>query len=168
MKRWVALSPCGSYRYLLGRRWDLGPTLGWVMLNPSTADGETDDPTIRRVVAFSKSFGASACLVGNLYALRATDPRELRHHEDPVGPENGAWLDQLFDESDLGVVAAWGNPVYPSAELVRLRVWTTMLGRDLVCLGMTITEHPRHPLYVPASQRFEHFAGDPPYASAPS
>jgi hypothetical protein len=51
MWRSATISDCGRYRYALGRRWDDGPTACWVMLNPSTADADVDDPTIRRCVS---------------------------------------------------------------------------------------------------------------------
>jgi hypothetical protein len=163
MNRWATISDCRTYRYLLGRRWDAGPIVGWVMLNPSTADGQVDDPTIRRVIGFSKAFGARACVVGNLYALRATNPDELRKHPDPIGPDNDHYLDELFADPPFGVVAAWGARPEADAQAV-----ASMLGRDLMCLGTTKDGHPRHPLYVPAHQRFEHYAGEPPYLAVPS
>lgn len=48
------------------------------MLNPSTADAEIDDPTITRCIGFAKSWGFGGLMVGNLWAYRATDPKELK------------------------------------------------------------------------------------------
>ncbi len=43
----------GRYRYLLWRTWDeTCPRLLWVLLNPSKADEQTDDPTLRRCSRF--------------------------------------------------------------------------------------------------------------------
>jgi len=83
--RSAVLSDCGTYRYSLTRRWSPGPLLGWVMLNPSRADALVDDPTIRRCVGFARRWGFAGIVVRNLYALRATDPRELSRHPAPVG-----------------------------------------------------------------------------------
>ena len=47
------------YRYSLWRQWDEGPSVLWIMLNPSTADVYVDDPTIRRCVGFAKAWGCS-------------------------------------------------------------------------------------------------------------
>src|SRR3954451_2301972 len=41
------------------------------MVNPSTADAETDDPTIRKVKGFSERAGYGHIIVGNLFAFRA-------------------------------------------------------------------------------------------------
>src|SRR5262245_13227298 len=101
------LSPCGRYRYALTRTWgDPKKVVCWVMLNPSTADADQDDPTIRRCLGFSRAWGAGGLVVVNLFALRATDPDQLRIAADPVGPDN----DSHLSTAAFGrlVVAAWG------------------------------------------------------------
>lgn len=46
----------------------------FIMLTPSTADADTDDPTIRRCIGFAKSSGFGGLYVGNLFAYRSTQP----------------------------------------------------------------------------------------------
>ena len=94
----AVLSPCGTYRYRLDRSWnkDVCAPMVWVMLNPSTADADEDDSTLRRVTAFSKKAGCGGLVVVNLFApsgrrtpnsyartptrsARATRPRSGRH-----------------------------------------------------------------------------------------
>lgn len=77
----------GEYRYKLWRVTGApGTSVAlFVMLNPSTADATDDDPTIRRCIRFARDWGHARLLVANLYALRATDPRALSRHPDPVG-----------------------------------------------------------------------------------
>lgn len=90
------ISPCGQYRYKLMR--SILQVVGWdkpalfIMLNPSTADADIDDPTVRRCIGFAKREMCSSLTVVNLYALRATDPRQLMKHQNPVGPLNDQWL----------------------------------------------------------------------------
>lgn len=97
-----------AYRYRLSRIWGSSGTHAvWVMLNPSTADALADDATIRRVMAFTKAWGLGGLTVVNLFALRATDPRELRRHPDPAGPANDQFIAGALDSSVV-VVAAWG------------------------------------------------------------
>lgn len=100
MIRSASLSGCGTFRYDLGRVWDPGNPrrVLWVMLNPSTADADVDDPAIRRCVAFSKREGAGGLTVTNLFAFRASNPAALVDASDPVGPENDAPL-VLFREA---------------------------------------------------------------------
>ena len=88
MDRTALFSPCGRFRYRLGRRWGEGPTIAFVLLNPSTADDQRDDPTIRRCIGFARRLGFGGLEVVNLYAYVATDPAELRRVGYLVGDEN--------------------------------------------------------------------------------
>jgi hypothetical protein len=151
----AALSPCGRYRYALSRSWDDDlPVALFVMLNPSTADADVDDPTIRRCVSFARSWGCGAITVANLYAYRATDPAELAVADDPVGPDNDYWIATLAADAEL-IVAAWGATAHPSP--TRANSVRDLLRRACAvhCLGRTQHGHPRHPLYVPAATRRE-------------
>jgi len=78
------------------------------MLNPSTADASVDDATIRKVRAYCAAWGYSQVLVVNLFAWRATDPRELKLAMDPIGPENDESLSRAAGDADL-VLCAWGT-----------------------------------------------------------
>ncbi len=160
--RGADISACGRYRYRLWRIWDAATVpLGFVMLNPSTADADVDDPTIRRCIAFAKRDGLGGIYVLNLFAYRATDPRALlRLGAEAIGPRNDATLD-LIGWDTPSVVCAWGaHAVRSRAEAVvqRLRnpggvlsIATALLPRAaLLCLGTNKDGSPRHPLYVPA------------------
>ena len=119
-----------------------------VGLNPSTADGDADDPTVRRCVGFARTLGFSGLLVGNLFALRSTSPSQLSVANDPVGPENDRWLGELQARSTL-VVAAWGNygRLFGRSQIV-LEILNTPK-----CFGVTAWGEPRHPLYLAASSK---------------
>ena len=143
------LSECGIYRYVLTRRWDWYlPTCHFVMLNPSTADHDKDDPTIRRCRNFASAFGYGAFEVRNLFAFRSVSPDQLRLARDPVGPENDAHLSSLYHTAP--VIAAWGDEVNSRvkqrADIVR-KLFKEK-GLLLQCLGVTVNGCPRHPLYV--------------------
>lgn len=151
----AVISPCERYRYSLWRTWDpAGARVLFICLNPSTADGSTDDQTVRRCVSFAKRWGFGSLAMGNLFALRATDPRELRAATDPVGPENDAWLKRLWDES-AEHVAAWGihGSLFGRGEEVRASF------SGFKCLGVTTAGHPRHPLFVRGNKPLEPFGG---------
>jgi hypothetical protein len=143
---WISTN--GIYRYRLWRCWDDSARfMVFVMLNPSTADAETDDPTIRRCIGFAKREGCGGIEVVNLYALRATKPVHLLDHPDPEGPQNCmAWAEALYDEPTPIVVAAWGAGSamdgLPESKALR------GASPDWLCLGTTKTGAPRHPLYV--------------------
>jgi hypothetical protein len=163
VRRSARLSRCGRYRYLLERRWADGPALAWVMLNPSTADAEVDDPTIRRVVRFTSAAGYSAVVVANLYALRATDGRQLTGHPDPVGPGNARVLDHLARRGGL-IVAAWGAAA--SRDRVAAVLTGPLAGAHLRCLGTTSDRQPRHPLYLPSAQPLQPYPTPDPRRTA--
>lgn len=152
MERTAAISDCGAYRYELARRWGPGSSACFVMLNPSTADGLRDDPTIRKCVGFARMWECDAIRVVNLFAFRATDPGALRAAGYPVGPENDGAIGRALSATTV-VVAAWGaHAPADRAALVLARLtkhWTVW------CLGRTAGGQPRHPLMVPYSRPLE-------------
>lgn len=125
------------------------------MLNPSTADHRRDDPTIRRCMGFARAWGYSILEVRNLFAWRATDPRELLTAPDPTGSRRGDRELRAVLDADL-VVAAWGAWVPYARDRDALAL---LAGRRLMCLGQTRNCRPRHPLYVGGSTRLEVFDG---------
>jgi len=139
----AVLSPCRRYRFALWRRWDIGPQVLFIMLNPSTADELTDDPTVRRCIGFARSWGFGSLAVGNLFAFRTTSPAELSAWTDPVGPENDHWLSLLHEESSM-TIAAWGN----HGRLLGRSTDISAKLPGLHILGLTKQGEPRHPLYV--------------------
>ncbi len=147
MKRDAEISDCGRYRYSLTREWDeTKPAMLWVMLNPSTADGKEDDPTIRRCIGFAKQWGFGSLEVVNLFALRATDPKDVDSCPDRNGPENWVHLGKMNDYGT--VVVAWG--ANKTAEKF-VRTWEKVPSH-LKCLGTTKSGAPKHPLYIPKKQ----------------
>lgn len=163
----AVVSPCGRYRYRLWRRvvshhaHHVKDRIAlFVMLNPSTADGLLDDPTIRRCVGFAAREGCGWLHVVNLYAYRATNPAELALAADPVGPEAGAALGAALREAvESGglVIAAWGAHSAPrTIDLAaRFSVLADVYNAQLHCLGTTKNGSPRHPLYVRADAPLE-------------
>lgn len=151
MRRGALFSPCGLYRYRLAREWDDRPPLVFVMLNPSRADAEVDDPTIRRCIGFARDLGFGGMTAVNLFALRTPHPAELKAAPDPVGPENDAHLSDLL-RSDQTIVAAWGVHGAFGGRDEAFRSLARRSGAPLSSLGTTKQGHPRHPLYVARSQ----------------
>jgi hypothetical protein len=157
MKRRTVFSPCRTYRYVLWRELDTAD-LEYALvvgLNPSTADEVNDDPTIRACMGFARRWGCGWLCMVNLFAYRATKPRDLKAADAPVGPDNDRWLRRLAARASL-VVAAWGNEgsfAGRDARVIRL------LGDQFSCLGMTKQGQPRHPLYVKRVVRLEKWKG---------
>lgn len=156
-RRRCEMSPCGLYRYDLDIVWDeQRPQLGVVGLNPSTADHERDDHTVRKWKGFARRLGFGGLLVGNAFALRATDPRVMKAHPAPVGPDNDAALTCLAAVADQ-LVVCWGihgnHMGRDRAVLALLRAVDPPGG--IWCWGRTGKGQPRHPLMLPYSTPLE-------------
>lgn len=143
-------------RFLLWRTWDADrPTMLVIGLNPSTADENVLDPTLRKCVGFAKLWGYGKLFMANVYSFRSTDPVGIRTWNEP-DDENTKHILLAAAQSSY-VLAAWGSfaagGVYGRA---RLRNHSEMLmaklDRQVDCLGMTNDWYPRHPLYIPYTQ----------------
>jgi len=140
------------YRYMLERTRKPRPTraesVTFIGLNPSTADETHDDPTIRRCIGFMQSWGYQRLIVVNLFALRATQPADLRNARRPIGPNNDAAIAQAIKRSALTIVC-WGNH---GNWLDRDQAVLAMLNKKTHCLQINKSGAPAHPLYQPASR----------------
>lgn len=143
----AVISDCGRFRYRLIRRWGDGPTCTFIMLNPSTADAEADDPTIRRCIGFAKREGCGAIRVENLFAFRATKPDEMfKHRTTAVGDQR--FLYDAALEADGPVIAAWGGDARIGRRADVVLAIFREHGVVPMCLGRTKSGAPRHPLYL--------------------
>jgi len=149
----AVFSRCRRWRYLLWRRWDAtGPIANFLMLNPSTADEYKLDPSCTRARLYAERWGYGALIVTNLFAWRATDPREMKAALEPVGRANDAAILRAASEAAI-VVCAWGNH---GAHLERSKTITRLLrdaGIKLHGLRLTDAGEPAHPLYLRATLR---------------
>ena len=143
MQKTACISADEVYRYRLGRIWNPdAPACLFIMLNPSTADADVDDATIRRCRNYAESWQYGSLLVGNLFAFRTTYPRELKKAEDPVGPDNDEHLRQLLHQAEL-VVCAWGTH---GGYLGRDQEVLAMLDGRGQALAVTQAGYPGHPV----------------------
>lgn len=149
----AVFSADGRFRYNLCRRWRSGPTLCWLMLNPSMASATVDDPTLRRCLGFSNQWGYGSLVVINLFALRATDVRELARAEDPVGPRNNQYIRAALATS-AELICAWGSLEHLTADTLRQRPAAVLklvpAGMPVCSLGLRKDGAPRHPLMLRA------------------
>jgi hypothetical protein len=167
------------YRYLLWREWrgsatdanwhwledengrrakdgagaDLGEpkSVLFIMLNPSTADGSEDDPTIRRCVAYAKAWRFDRVEVVHLFAYRTSSPKvllALNHDDDPIGIDNKIWVERAASRAGL-IVCAWGDHGNYLGQDETVLGW--LGSREWHSLGFTKDGRPKHPLYLPAA-----------------
>ena len=153
------ISPCGLYRYRLERDGPGEGATAVVMVNPSTADAEEDDATIRKLKGFGARYGWGRLIVGNLFAFRSTDVRALASARDPVGGDNGYRLAEIFLSAERAIFA-WG----PMAKLPK-RLRGHWMEVDRICRAMHLTPmsigapakdgHPCHPLMLPYERELQ-------------
>lgn len=145
MNKSAIISNCKIYRYNLFRKWEEGPSVLFIMLNPSTADASQDDPTIRRCIGFAKKWGFGSLYIGNLYGYRSTNPKVINAMglNDAIGPDNWHHVHQMISKASK-IVVAWGTHGTKGTHqmnrtLNNMKVW---------CLGKTKNGYPKHPLYL--------------------
>ena len=144
-------SDCERNRYDLTRTWEpSGPNVLFVMLNPSTATELANDPTVARVERRARSMGFGAYRVCNLFAWRATEPKQLFATAAPVGPKNDEVLVEACHGADQNI-CGWGNHGTFGSRGATVEALMRGSGHSLFNLGLTQQGHPRHPLYVPYS-----------------
>jgi hypothetical protein len=159
IRKTARISPCGTYRWTLTRGWGDGKKICWVMLNPSTADHRVDDPTIKRVIHFTRSWGGDGFTAVNLYPFRSPDPAECRRwaNWESNGPD---WQARDALQRNIAivareskraarVVAAWGSIAWDSHWIDHVIAEITGVeepGPAIYCLGTTESGAPKHPL----------------------
>lgn len=148
----AVISECGAYRYRLDR--DIQPEgliFAYFGINPSTADHEIDDPTVKKWRGFSSRNNVRKFIVGNVFAFRSTNPKGLKLTGDPFGPERDAYLSQIILEADV-LVPCWGNldkmPKelrWAPAVLLNMLLATR---KPVLHFGVTESGQPMHPLML--------------------
>ena len=170
------ISDCGAYRYLLTRFWENTEhrrarrrrhIMTFLMLNPSTADSNQDDPTIRKCVQFAHRNGCNGMHVVNLFAYRATDPRDLIEAAaagvDIVGPENMKTIRHHFLAPGEGLnygyfICAFGNLDKRLVEILLDKSRWPYIGAlskalHVEMLHLNKSGWPAHPLYQPYDRK---------------
>lgn len=154
------LSEDRVYRYALfrsldGEAWDSKApgrrTVCFIMLNPSRADEDTNDPTIEKLMKYGRAWGFARLAVVNLFAYRETDSKKLRAlaaRTDLIGPDNDAHIIRVAGESHK-IVCGWGNEgdILDRGKHVAFMLADCFPGEPLWCFKKTFTNQPTHPLY---------------------
>lgn len=144
-------SDCERYRYSLEMVWDGDlEVLTFIMLNPSTATEEKNDPTVEGCERRARKWGYGGCCILNLFAYRATDPQDMKQQDDPVGEDNDRFL-MLAGNHGHNIICAWGNH---GSYLDRSSIVLGNLRKQrkrLFYLELNKSGEPKHPLYVSRS-----------------
>ena len=141
------ISDCGKYRYELCREWHhRKPKVMFMMLNPSTADENSNDLTTIRCMNFAKKWGFGGIYIGNLYPFRAKSPKNLQKwlNSDDYSLDikvlNGKYVRETMAKSDI-IVCGWGNHQGQPPFWVQ-----EFAGDNLYYLELCKDGAPKHPL----------------------
>lgn len=153
MRTDAKFSTARIHRYWLLRVWDESkPICAFIGLNPSTADETANDPTILKCIKYARSWEHGGLLMLNLYAFRATDPKDLwaarEKYVDVVGgiPNHFEALRGYLAEFKVTrQVAAWGS--HPKQAGRGLEAKAQIPRLDYLMKGEN--GQPKHPLYLP-------------------
>lgn len=134
----------GKYRYWLSRIFDETlPVVAFVGLNPSVADAEVDDPTIKRCISYCKQWGYGGFYMVNLFAFKATSPKEMLQQQDPVGEDNDRHIQEILSKA-AQTICCWGEL---GRHQNRSREVLALISNPY-CLGVLKNGEPGHPLYL--------------------
>jgi hypothetical protein len=140
MIRSAVLSNCRKYRYSLSRSWDESkPYALFIGLNPSTADENEDDPTIKRCIDYTNRWGYGGLKIVNLFSYRATLPSDLKKAENPIGVDNDIYIKELVKEAAITIVA-WSND---GSYLDRNKDVLKLI-KEPMCLNINKSGQPSH------------------------
>ena len=168
----AGFSADGHYRWWLRRSWPGGQgTLLFIGLNPSAADGRRDDPTLRRLIGFGRGWGYSALVVLNLFARISASPAVLRRVQDPIGAANDlelkGWCGRWASQASIDLWCGWGGSGSCRGRDQEVLAWLDRFRRERqrrcpgasspLCIGLTRSGQPRHPLYAPADRTLRPF-----------
>jgi len=135
----------------------------FVGLNPSTADENTDDPTIRRILGFADDWGFGTLVMLNAFAYRSTDPKALHDRaargREVIGRDNDETILRTFEEHRrTKLVMGWGANGTLLDRGSAIARTALSVHRRPECFGLTQNGQPKHPLYLAASTRPTRFA----------
>ena len=175
-------SPCRTWRYFLRRpieqQIEQGflvndllnqpdptikrPPIAFCLLNPSTADENKDDPTVARCRRFAVAWGYGDVIVLNAFAYRATDPKDMKAHAEPVGAENDETILSTVEwvlKSGGKIVCGWGNHGDHLQRSTHLRTLLSPFKNSEKIFAFPVTKsgQPGHPLYLKNSVELVNF-----------
>lgn len=122
-------------------------------MNPSTADADNEDATTRKWRGFVERWDGDGYEVTNLYAFRATKPKDLAAADNPRGPVNLYHVNQMAKRCDV-LVPCWGN-LQKVPRAIRSRTYAQSIiemlqatGKPVKHMGLTNAGDPKHPLML--------------------
>ena len=130
-----------KYRLSLYRIWDDKlPKAFFIMYNPSIADKKNNDPTITRVINYSKLWGFGGLYVGNIFCNISTKPKTNFTESIQIKKEKIKYFKKMYSKSNL-TIFAWGNNQ-------KTPKWIKKIVKNPHYIKLSKKGIPMHPLYL--------------------
>lgn len=158
MHRTADISPCGRFRWTLGRRWDDRPLLLVAMFNPSTASADAEDQTSSLLISIAAHNGFGAYTAVNLCPLRSSKPAAAIEMMSGANDRDPDWLQAMRDNLDVvereierstAILLAWGSMGWRAGAWLEAfdgRLRDCRGARPIYRLGKCQNGHPTHPM----------------------
>ena len=161
--RWIYVPDFYTeYRYVLGTR-GTRPLI-CIGINPSTAEPDNLDPTLKSVERIARANGYDSFIMFNVYAQRATRPADMeKQRNESLHRANMEAFDYILSLSDAPAVwAAWGNIIEQRGYLKDCLADMIAIGEKHGAMWFTagkrsVKGHPHHPLYLKADSGLDPF-----------
>lgn len=151
-----------DYRYILGTR-GKNPLI-CIGINPSTAEPDNLDNTLKSVERIAKGNGFDSFIMFNVYAQRATNPDDMEQQlNQQLHDENMKAFRYILSISENPTIwAAWGTIIekrnYLPACVTDMIHIGEEYGAQWVCAGAISKKgHPHHPLYLKKDEKIKPF-----------
>lgn len=152
-EEWGALfstDPKRKWRYALWRVWEPDkPLYIALMLNPSTADHLTNDPTVEGICSRARKGRYGGVIVINAFAYRATEPADMKKADNPIGEHNDLVISHVIAEKDSFLLCAWGIHITHQDRGEQVQCLIRSNNARPHYLRLTGSGEPGHPLYIP-------------------
>eukprot|EP01084_Bolivina_argentea_P270830 460612_1 len=155
IERGAIFSQDSQYRYALHRIWDDSKKkVMFIGFNPSTADGQIDDATVKKLIKYCKLWDYGGLYICNLFAFVAKNPLDIDECEHPIGSSNDYYLQKYSVKSDK-IIVMWGRQgaFYNNRIQNVLKIFTMRI----YCFKLTKNKQPYQPLYLPLNTQLELF-----------
>jgi hypothetical protein len=147
-----------TYRYRLWRMNDQPKkVLLYIMLNPSSADENRNDNTIKRLFNFTNDFGYDGFIVCNLCAIISTNSKKIKN-KIILSKLDMTIIKDTLDKIPIieKVVYAWGsNNKIDKKQIYKISSLTELLeqyGHKPYCFSFNNDGSPKHPLMLPQNE----------------
>jgi hypothetical protein len=147
-----------KHRYLLWRKWSENPGIAFLLLNPSIADENILDPTLKRCKQFANDNGFGSMIIMNVFSIVSTDPKGLRDLNLKSHYISSNLQHINYITSHIPIILGFGtnaDKYHPG--FLKNTIYPILKDKKVYSLKVTKNGLPSHPLYLPANSKMMTF-----------